>query len=204
MRIFFSPLSAFLVSSPLNKQNYKIWGMQPKYIVSYSPPSSPFELLMDHVKCQVIDPYFSDDGTVRRDKYKKMLQYYVLRELVHYPSDFISQPFGSPSYNASPAWKYSSHDLPNGMNWNSKQILWLAWSLELAFFKLFICGCTTRQVIFEFSKTISQLSVKKNIVQIILALNSYQRYILKKYENCENKFSFSICNILASFEHSLN
>lgn len=72
-RIVFSDECTFSLQSAVNKENYRIWGLQRPKTVSESLQSSP-KLLVRYAnfRTEVVGSPFFDDGTVTGNKHKRM------------------------------------------------------------------------------------------------------------------------------------
>ena len=108
----------FFVGGAVNKQNVRVWGTQRPDVVYESPQSTESPIVWCALsKTEIFGTYFFQDGTVTRERYKRMLRYYLFPKLNDYPHDMLFQQDGAPSHYAVVIRDYFGHETPKPMDW---------------------------------------------------------------------------------------
>lgn len=82
-------------------------------------------------RTEVMEPYFSDDGTANGDKYKRVLRYFLFSKLANYSPDMIFRQAGAPLHYTLQVKQYLNPKPPNGWMGKGGLIPWPARSFDL-------------------------------------------------------------------------
>jgi hypothetical protein len=138
--IVFSEEATFHMSGKVNRQNCRIWGSKnPHEVMEHECDTPKLNVWCALTANSVIGPFFSEEATVTRASYLKMLQNYALTQI---PQEYFFQQDGAPPHYANTVNAFLDQQFPGKWIGRRGPIAWLPRSPDLTPLDFFLWGYT--------------------------------------------------------------